>query len=272
MAMHGEKVVTKSEAEKTRVAQIQGALDNLSEVLNPVMGSVMNHAARVEMDRIFEATRGLLDAYWRYVTRRARLITMGLSQSQSDLGLTEERLPVEMVVQQPEVDYRFRTRFDLTTFTRREQTGTILVDRTRVEKRWYTLYLYPHEVSYQVRESVYGAVEYTEAVVPSVEQLIDFWVEQAQDKDAELVRQIVKWLIEQIQNSTEALRRSQEAMIVRYEARLEHAHAAAKQLHEFEQVEWGSVRDQADGLKSYLASLMVPPSREAQMAESSSHV
>ena len=65
MAQHGKEVETNSNYEKARLVRIQEALDKLSGVLDPVMSSVMNGAAQLEMDRIFEATRRMLDAYWR---------------------------------------------------------------------------------------------------------------------------------------------------------------------------------------------------------------
>ena len=195
-----------------------------------------------------------------------------LSQSQSDLGFSEVSLPVEMVTQQPLVKYCFKTKFDLKAFTKWEKTGTETVTKTRTERRWYTLWLVEHEVTYKVPHDVYEHVKYTSATVPSVEQLIDLWVEQAQERDTDLVRHMVDWLIAQIRKSTEALQRTQETMLERYEARLRQAHAAAEQLHDFEQLEWGSVRDQANSLKSCLARLSLPPSLEGQTAQSSSNV
>jgi hypothetical protein len=270
MAEKGAQVETKDTTEKSKLRKIEEGLGKLATALNQAMGTVMSGAAQVERVGIFDATKCMLDAYWRLLTRRARLIAMELTQNQSDLGFAEDSLPVEMVSHQPSMVYQFTTTFKLENFKQREVVGTDTKTTDEEERRWYTLWLYPHTVKIEKQVDVYGDVEYTKTTVPSVVQLINYWTGQAKEKDTVLVREMVNWLIAQINESSDALRRSQKKMLDRYEARLKQARDAAEQLHALEQVEWGSVRDQAAGLEACLARLSVPPSREGQMAESSS--
>jgi hypothetical protein len=255
VARNGARKTTHDDAEQKQLGEINAALNDLAAVLAPLLQGAMDRAVRHEMERVFEAMRQLVDAYRRHVTAEAQRLAPAL-------GLTAPGSGLEQVDRSLALSYRFEAGFAITAEYREDDTGGAETYQDGTERRFYTAWLYRHPV-YKSRP-VYEKRRYDSADIPKVEALLQNWINQAKLQEPDLVRQMIEWMVRQLEHASATLQKSQQELLDRYQAKLDEAHHRAEKLHIQQTQDWSSVLEQARELHRCLEQLCTPPERNGR--------
>ncbi|HYH67639.1 MAG TPA: dynamin family protein [Urbifossiella sp.] len=236
-----------------RTRKINEALNALTRRLAPLLGEVMSTVAKREMERVFATLDKLVGQYWAYVTEAARDIA-------PDVGLAVPTTTVARIDSGFTPTYRFQPGFNVVPVTRSEDTGQTKSVDTGKRRGWFSTIFYGRVV-YEDKP-VYEDRKYDTADVPGIEALLAGWIDQLKLQNLGLVRSFVVWLNEQIREASRVVARSQQELLDRYQAKLDEAHARAKQVRDETIGEWEPFLERARALQAALDRIRARPEKE----------
>ena len=105
-----------------------------------------------------------------------------------------------------------------------------------------------YETEYQPRSS-------DNAKLPSIEDLLTGWVEQAKEEDSERVNQVARWLLDQIDCLKKNVDKIQNDIIDRYQERLDKANQEITLDYEKQKSVWQPMEQKAQNLAENFSKL-----------------
>lgn len=196
-AENGYFVEAKTDEEQKNLEQLNDELNKLSISLSLLMEDVLRRVSSQQIKRMYEAVGNLFQCHLSYMEEGANKLAPNIEITfpESQLKLVESDL-----------DFRFSF-----------QSGFAIQEGTwEEEKRMWNhwLWIFPKR---ETRSS-------KNATIPKVGDLLKDWSDQAKMLEPDIVKQIIKWLLEQIDLLKNNIDNLQKDVVNRYQARLDDAH------------------------------------------------
>ncbi len=207
VADNGETMEAKNESEKTKLKQLNEELNLLAMHLSLVMRDVLRKVYQQELRRMHEAVTALFDCQISFLEEESNRIA-------ADMVIKLPKSQLTLVEQPPEFSFNFQSGFEVTPGTWQEEVQVSYKERT-----WKTLFLFKetkYRTEYKERSS-------DNAKIPSVDELLKNWSDQAKASEDAIASQIADWLFEQIDTLKKNVNEFQKESINRYQERLDQA-------------------------------------------------
>lgn len=172
MAKNGETRSTLTNEDKKNLKQLNEELEQLSINLNLIMEDVLKQVAEQEIGRMYQAVTELFNCYLLYLEQGANDIAPNLSIKLSKSELTQVQTHLSFD------NLNFESGFEI--------TKKVWVEKTRNFFYWFGLI-----PKVETRSS-------DNAQIPKAINLLEKWTDQAQKAEPEIAKQIINWLLEQI--------------------------------------------------------------------------
>jgi len=182
VAKEGKIVEARTDAEKSKLKQINEELNELAIHLNIVMEDVLKQISEQELNRMYQAVLELFNCHLSHIEKGSNNIAPNIAIKFPESQLIK-------VERQPTFNFRFQAGFPINQGTWREA-----IQVAREKRTWYTLWIGKktiYETEYKTRSS-------DNAQIPSVEDLLTGWLLQSKEEELQIVNQIACWLLEQI--------------------------------------------------------------------------
>jgi GTPase Era involved in 16S rRNA processing len=206
-AKNGKTIEAKNDKEKQALKELNEELNILAINLNLVMEDVLQKIVNQELDRMYCAVVELFKYHLSHIEKGTNDIAPNIAVKFPDSKLIK-------VDNKPKFNLSFEAGFAITSGTWEEE---IRVSKTK--RTWYTLWIGKktyEEITYKTRSS-------DNAEIPSTEKLLENWQIQLKKADKEIVKEISRWLIEQIDILKKNVNEVQGEIINRYQERLDTA-------------------------------------------------
>lgn len=211
-----------TDEERKNLKQLNEELGQLSINLNLVMEDALKHVAEQEVNRMYEAVLELFNCYLTQLEKEAKNIApdLAIKFPKSELNRVQTHLRFE--------NFNFESGFDIMSRTWKESTRSF----------WHYLWLVP---KIETRTS-------DNAEIPSAVDLLKNWTDQAKQAEPEIAKQIISWLLEQIDLLKKRVDQFQTDIINRYQARLDKAKQEITVDYENQKNVWQPMRNKAQSL------------------------
>jgi len=226
IAKNGETIEARTDDDKKKLSQINQELNELSIHLNHVMEDVLNKISSQEIERIYEAVVELLNCHLSHLEK-------GVNDIAPNIII---RFP-ESQLNQVKRELLFRLNFE-SGFSIKEETWK---EETRSFLHW--LWLIPKS---ETRSS-------DNATIPSTEQLLKNWNDQLQLAEPEIIKEMISWLLEQIDYLNKDVNKIQNDIFDRYQTRLDKAHQEITLDYEKQKNLWQPMEQKAKQLAQEFA-------------------
>jgi DNA-binding transcriptional regulator YhcF (GntR family) len=273
VAKNGTKIEAKSEAEKKKLKQLNDELYQLALHLNIVINDVLKQISIQELDRIYQSVSELFRCQLSYLKE-------GTNERASNMVITFPDSKLSKVDEKLEFNFQFRAGFTITEGTWLEKKETLDTgygtDQTEIKMQeahrrntqgksgWGWLsgavkgFFNDFIVEGVVKQKKY--IDYTprlsdNAVIPSLGDLLENWIIQAQYEQERTVNQITKWLLNQIEVLKKNVDKIQNDVIDRYEEKLDKANQEITLNNEKEKNVWLPMQEKAKNLKEKFSGL-----------------
>ena len=239
VAKEGKTMEARTEAEKNKLKQLNEELNELAIHLNIVIQDVLRQISTQELNRIHQAVSELFRCHLSYFENEANDFApnIAIKFPESELIKVESNL---------KFNFRFKAGFAITQGTWEEA-----VQVEKQKRTWYTLWIGKkiiYETEYQPRSS-------DNAELPSIENLLTGWIEQAKGEESERVNQVARWLLEQIDCLKKNVDKIQSDIIDRYQERLDKANQEITLNYEKQRNVWQPMKQKAQSLAEEFSSL-----------------
>jgi hypothetical protein len=229
----------RTEAEKNNLKQLNEELNELAIHLNIVIQDVLKQISSQELNRIHQAVSELFRCHLSYFENKANDFApnIAIKFPESELIKVESNL---------KFNFQFKAGFAI-----KQGTWEEAVQVEKQKRTWYTLWIGKktiYETEYQPRSS-------DNAELPSIEYLLEGWIEQAKAEDSERVNQVARWLLEQIDCLKKNVDKIQSDIIDRYQERLDKANQEITLNYEKERNIWQPMKQKAQSLAEQFSSL-----------------
>jgi len=239
VAKEGKTMEARTEAEKNNLKQLNEELNELAIHLNIVIQDVLKQISSQELNRIHQAVSELFRCHLSYFENKANDFApnIAIKFPESELIKVESNL---------KFNFQFKAGFAI-----KQGTWEEAVQVEKQKRTWYTLWIGKktiYETEYQPRSS-------DNAELPSIEYLLEGWIEQAKAEDSERVNQVARWLLEQIDCLKKNVDKIQSDIIDRYQERLDKANQEITLNYEKERNIWQPMKQKAQSLAEQFSSL-----------------
>jgi hypothetical protein len=239
VARNGEKRVAKTKEEKQSLQDLNDALNQLALHLKIVMKEILNNICDQSRNRIYDAIDELFKFHLEKLEEGANNIAPNM----------EIRFPESQLIKiekQPTFTISFEAGFAVTEGTWKEA-----VKVSYEERIWWTLWLVKqkkYRTEYKTRSS-------DNANIPSVVDLLQGWIEQAKEPKSQIVHEICKWFLDQINLLKKNVKEVQSEIVDRYQSRLDKANQEIKIDYERQKNVWEPIHHHAINLSSEFGAL-----------------
>jgi predicted GTPase len=239
VAKEGKIMEARTELEKNKLKQLNEELNELAIHLNIVIQDVLKQISTQELNRIYQAVSELFRCHLSYFEKEGNDIApnIAIKFPESELSKVESNLTF---------NFQFKAGFAVTKGTWEEA-----VQVEKEKRTWYTLWIKKktfYETEYQPRSS-------DNAKLPSIEDLLTGWVEQAKEEDSERVNQVARWLLDQIDCLKKNVDKIQNDIIDRYQERLDKANQEITLDYEKQKSVWQPMEQKAQNLAEIFSNL-----------------
>jgi len=238
-AQEGKIMEAKTDVEKNQLRQINEELNELSIHLNIVMEDVLKQIFNQELQRMHQSVVELFNCHLSY-------IETGVNDIAPNIAIRFPESELSKVESQPMFNFNFQAGFPVIEGSWLEEI------QVKTEKRtWYTLWIAKktiYETKYERRSS-------DNARIPSVEDLLTGWILQSKTEELQIVNQIARWLLEQIDYLKRDIDKIQHDVIDRYQARLDKANQEITSDYEKQISIWEPMEKKAQILAEHFHSL-----------------
>ncbi|MBD2497987.1 dynamin family protein [Nostoc sp. FACHB-280] len=207
-AKNGKNIEARTEDDKKNLRQLNEELNELSIHLNIVMEDVMKQISSQQINRMYDASVELFNCHLSHIESESNKIAPNISIKfpESELILINRSL---------EFKFSFASGFAITPGNWKEEI------KETVEKRvfYHWFFLVPKKfdtIRYETRSS-------ENAKIPSIEDLLFGWMEQAKQERSKIAKEIASWLLEQINYLKKSVDDQQKNIFDRYRERLDTA-------------------------------------------------
>jgi predicted GTPase len=221
IAKNGKTIEARTDDDKKKLSQLNEELNELSIHLNHVMEDILNKIYNQEIERIYEAVIELLNCHLSHLEK-------GVNDIAPNIII---RFP-ESQLNQVKRELLFRLNFE-SGFSIKEETWK---EETRSFLHWF--WLIPKS---ETRSS-------DNATIPSTEQLLKNWNDQLQLAEPEIIKEMISWLLEQIDYLNKDVNKIQNDIFDRYQTRLDKAHQEITLDYEKQKNVWQPMERKAQGL------------------------
>ncbi|MDZ8079581.1 MAG: dynamin family protein [Nostoc sp. DcaGUA01] len=246
VAKSGKKIEARTEDEKKKLKELNENLNELATHLNLVMQDVLKQISSQELDRMYQAVVELFKCHLSHIEKGTNNIAPNLAIKFPDSQLIR-------VDSKPTFNLSFKAGFAVTSGTWKE---AIQVEKTK--RNWYTLWIVEQKYS----ETEYKTRSSDNAEIPSTEKLLENWQFQIKTADKEIVTQISRWLLEQIDSLGKNVDKVQNDILNRYQERLDTANREITIDYEMQQNVWLPMQQKANSLIEDFNSLSKPLKEE----------
>ncbi len=273
VAKNGKTMEARTEDEKKKLKQLNKELNELGLHLNIVINDVLKQISTQELNTIYQSVSELFICHLSYLEKgtNERASNMAIKFPDSQLSRVDNKL---------EFNFEFKAGFAITQGTYLERKETLDTGRgqeqtkitmgeahrrnTQGKSGWNwlggTVKGFFNDFVYEgvVEQKKY--IDYTprpsdNGVIPSLRDLLESWILQAEDAEVEIVKQITKWLLEQIDCLKKNVDKIQNDIIGRYEERLDKANQEITITNEKEKNVWLPMRQKSKDLAKEFSSL-----------------
>lgn len=227
-ARDGETKEARTDEDKRNLKLLNQALNDLSENLNLVMKDVLRQISNQEIERMYQAVVELFNCHLSYLQKEANNIAPNIiiRFPESQLSQVKKELSFSL---------KFESGFSVTERTWTEESRSF----------WHWFWLVP---KYETRAS-------DNATIPSTEKLLKNWKDQVKLAEPEIVKQTANWLLEQIDCLKKEVKKNQNEILDRYQARLDKAHQEITLDYEKQRNVWQPMQRKAKDLAEEFAIL-----------------
>jgi predicted GTPase len=239
VAKEGKKMEARTDAEKNQLKQINQELNELAIHLSIVMQDVLKQISNQELNRMYQAVVELFNCHLSHIEQGANDIAPNIAIIFPESQLIK-------VDNQLTFNFRFEAGFAI-----KEGKWEEAVQVSRQKRTWYTLFLAKktiYETKYETRSS-------DNAEIPSIENLLDGWLDQSKVAESEIVNKIATWLLEQIDCLKKNVDKIQNDIIDRYQARLDKANQEITLDYEKQRNIWEPMQKKSQALAEEFYSL-----------------
>ena len=214
-------------------------MNELADHLSIIMQEILSQMCKQSVKRIYDAIEDLFKFHLDKLEEGSCDLApnMGIKFPESQLIKVEQKL-------------KFTINFQA-GFAVKEGAWEEEVKVAYEERIWWTLWLAKqtkHKTEYKTRSS-------DNANIPSVVDLLIGWINQTKKTESEIVRQISKWFLEEINLLKKNVKETQDQIIDRYQDRLDRAYQEVEIDYERKKNVWEPVYHQALNLSSEFATL-----------------
>jgi GTPase Era involved in 16S rRNA processing len=221
IAKNGETIQAKTDDDKKKLSQINQELNELSIHLNHVMEDVLNKISSQEIERIYEAVVELLNCHLSHLEK-------GVNDIAPNIIIRFPESQLNQVKRELLFRLNCESGFSIKKETWKEETRSFL----------YWFWLIPKS---ETRSS-------DNATIPSTEQLLKNWNDQLQLAESEIIKEMISWLLEQIDYLNKDVKKIQNDIFDRYQTRLDKAHQEITLDYEKQKNVWQPMERKAQGL------------------------
>ncbi|MEH2110606.1 dynamin family protein [Nostoc sp.] len=232
VAKAGKIMEARTEDEKQRLKQLNEELNELAIHLNLVMKDVLEQIVNQELDRMYQAVVELFKCHLSHLEKGTNNVAPNIAIKFPDSKLIK-------VDSKPKFNLSFKAGFAITPGTWEEK---IQVSKTK--RTWYTLWIAKktyYEIEYKTRSS-------NNAEIPSTEKLLENWQFQLKQEDQPIVKEVSRWLLEQIDCLKKNVDEVQQEVINRYQERLDTANREISINYEMQKNVWQPMQQKSQSL------------------------
>jgi hypothetical protein len=274
VAKNGETREARTDAEKEKLKQLNEELNELALLhLNIVINDVLKQISTQELNRIYQSVSELFSCHLSYLEEgtNERASNMAIKFPDSQLIKVDDNL---------KFNFQFRAGFTITKGTYLEKKETLNTGKgtnqtqitiqeahrrnTQGKSGWDWLggalkgFFNDFISEGLVQEKKY--IDYTprpsdNALIPSLGDLLENWTLQAEDAEVEIIKEITKWLLKQIDCLKKNVDKIQNDVIDRYEERLDKANQEIIISNEKEKNVWLPMQQKAQDLAEEFSGL-----------------
>jgi GTPase Era involved in 16S rRNA processing/flagellar capping protein FliD len=228
-AKNGQNVVAKTQEEKDNLKQKNDGLNELSIHLSLIIAQVLDKISTQEIQRMYEAVNELFICHLSYLEKGSNSIAENIviRFPESELNKVTNDLKFDFV--------NFDSDFDI-----KEEEYT---EKLRTWKHW--LWIVPKE---EKRSS-------ENAKIPSIGQILANWKKQLKEVEPEMLKQVIEWLLAQIDDLKKSVDKTQCDIIDQYRDRLEKARQEITFDYEKQQNVWQPMQQRAKKLEQEFSQL-----------------
>jgi hypothetical protein len=228
-AKNGQNVIAKTQEDKENLKQKNYELNELSIHLSLIIAQVLEKISVQEINRMYEAVNELFVCHLAYLEKKANSIAENIviRFPESELNKVKNDLKFDFV--------KFDSDFEI-----KEEEYT---EKFRTWKHW--LGIVPKK---EKRSS-------NNAMIPSTGQIMEDWNKQLQKVEPEMFKQVIEWLLAQIDDLKKSVDKTQSDILDLYRDRLEKARQEITFDYEQQKNVWEPMQKRAKRLEQELSQL-----------------
>ncbi|NCQ69834.1 MAG: GTPase [Microcystis aeruginosa W13-15] len=228
-AKNGQNVVAKTQEEKENLKQKNYELNELSIHLSLIIAQVLDKISTQEIQRMYEAVNELFICHLAYLEK-------GSNERAPDIVIRFPESELNKVTNDLKFDF---VRLD-SDFEIKEEQYT---EKCRTWKHW--LWIVPKK---EKRSS-------ENAKIPSIGQILADWKKQLKEVEPEMLKQVIEWLLAQIDDLKKSVDKTQNDILDQYRDRLEKARQEITFDYEKQQNVWQPMQQRAKRLEEEFSRL-----------------
>ncbi|GCL49531.1 hypothetical protein NIES3804_10860 [Microcystis aeruginosa NIES-3804] len=228
-AKNGQNVVAKTQEDKENLKEKNYELNELSIHLSLIIAQVLDKIATQEVQRMYEAVNELFICHLAYLEKGSneRAPDIVIRFPESELNKVKDNLKFDFV--------KFDSDFEI----KKEK----YIEEYRTWKHW--LWIIPK------KEKRFS----DNAKIPSIGEILADWKKQLQEVEPEMLKQVIEWLLVQIDDLKKSVDKSQNDILDQYRDRLEKARQEITFDYEKEQNVWQPMQQRAKRLEEEFSRL-----------------
>lgn len=257
-AKYGRKVEARNQAEKDKLKNLNRALNNLSRHLGIIIEQVLDKISVQETNRMYEAVSELFKCNLTYLEE-------GSNKIAPDIVIKFPESKLNKVTKDLKFDLKFKSGFDIEEGTWNEEVWMVkenlltnAYDSLPNEIRFLGFRLRKPSVDKLLRDVNLKTIEVRSsdnATIPSTGEILKDWQEQLKQVEPEMLKQVIEWLLAQINDLKKNVDMTQSAILNLYQERLEKARQEITLDYEKQKNVWQPMQQRAKRLASEFSQL-----------------
>jgi predicted GTPase len=257
-AKHGIKIEARTQTEKDKLKELNTALNELSLHLGIIIEQVLDKISAQEINRMYEAVSELFKCHLTYLEE-------GSNNIAPDIVIKFPESQLNKVTRDLKFNLNFESGFDVEKGTWNEEVWIVkenmltnAYDNLPNEIRFLGFKIRKPNVDQFLRNVNLKTIEVRSsdnATIPSTEKILADWQEQLKQVEPEMLKQVIEWLLAQINDLKKNVDTTQSAILGLYRDRLEKARQEITLDYEKQKNVWEPMQKRARNLASEFSQL-----------------
>jgi GTPase Era involved in 16S rRNA processing len=257
-AKHGSKIEARTQTEKDKLKELNAALNELSLHLGIIIEQVLDKISAQETNRMYEAVSELFKCHLTYLEE-------GSNNIAPDIVIKFPESQLNKVTRDLKFNLNFESGFDVEKGTWNEEVWKVkeniltnAYDNLPDEIRFLGFKIRKPNVDKFLRNVNLKTIEVRSsdnATIPSTEKILADWQEQLRQIEPEMLKQVIEWLLAQINDLKKNVDTTQSAILDLYRDRLEKARQEITLDYEKQKNVWEPMQKRAKNLASEFSKL-----------------